>query len=381
MMQYRKFGQLDWQVSALGFGCMRLPILEGNSAKIDEAEAARMLAHAIDQGVNYVDTAYPYHGGQSEIFVGKFLKNGYRQKVRLATKLPCWLVESSADFDKYINDQLNKLQTDHIDFYLLHALGKERWTKMNTLGVLPWAEKAITDGRIGCLGFSFHDDFEAFQQIIDATDLWKFCQIQYNYMDVDEQAGMKGLQYAAAKGLAVVIMEPIRGGHLANPPQPVQMLWDRAPIRRSAVDWALQWLWNQPEVTLTLSGMSTMQQVEENLRSAELASVGSLSQAELDLVNQVRDQYKSLSQIPCTQCEYCLPCPSGVNIPRNFAVYNEYAMYGQLEHARVAYNQWIPADQRADQCLDCKNCEDLCPQHIPISEWLPRIHELLATSK
>jgi predicted aldo/keto reductase-like oxidoreductase len=244
-MKYRTFGKLDWKPSALGFGAMRLPRIDDDPAQIDEPEATRMVRYAIDQGVNYVDTAYPYHRETSETFLGRALQDGYRERVKLATKLPCWKVETFDDFDRYLNEQLAKLQTDHIDFYLLHALNKETWPKMRDLGALRWAEGAQADGRIGHLGFSFHDKYEVFQEIVDATDLWMFCQIQYNYMDVEEQAGTKGLQYAAGKGLAVVIMEPLRGGRLTQyVPPAVQQIWDSAPVRRSPADFALQWLWN-----------------------------------------------------------------------------------------------------------------------------------------
>jgi len=249
-MQYRRFGKLDWKVSALGFGAMRLPVIDKDQSRINEPEAMKMIHYAFDHGVNYIDTAWPYHGGTSEGLVGRALKDGYREKVKLATKLPCWAVQTVQDCERILNTQLERLQTDHIDFYLLHGLNKARWPDMRDMGVLKWAEKAKSDGRIGHLGFSFHDDFEVFQEIIDGYDGWTLCQIQYNYMDTEYQAGTKGLKYAAEKGLAVVIMEPIRGGQLAkNPPESVAELWKTAERQWSPAEWALQWIWNQPEVS------------------------------------------------------------------------------------------------------------------------------------
>jgi len=380
-MQYRQFGKLDWKVSALGFGCMRLPTKGGDSSSIDEPEATRMLHYAIDHGVNYLDTAYPYHGGNSELVVGRALKGGYREKVRLATKLPCWKVEAAEDFDKFLNEQLEKLQTDQIDFYLLHALNEESWHKMRDMDVLERAEKAIADGRIGHIGFSFHDKYEVFQEIVDAYDRWTFCQIQYNYVDVENQAGTKGLKYAVSKGLTVVIMEPIRGGQLVNPPEPIQELWDTATKKRAPAAWALQWLWNQPEVPVVLSGMSTMEQVEQNVASASVSAPGALTTEELALVGRVRDAYQELCPIPCTKCGYCMPCPNGVDIPRNFEIYNEGVMYDKPDHARQAYNSWLSEDKRASACVQCRECEELCPQSILISEWMVRVHEVLGEGK
>jgi predicted aldo/keto reductase-like oxidoreductase len=389
-MQYRTFGRTDWRPSALGFGCMRLPILENDPARIDEPEATRMLRTAIDRGVNYVDTAYAYHRGTSEPFVGRALRDGYRQRVRLATKLPSWLIQAPGDFDRYLDEQLQRLETETIDFYLLHGLGRVRWHNLRDLGVLEWAERAMADGRFRHLGFSFHDDYAAFQEIVDAYDDWTFCQIQYNYMDEDHQAGVKGLRHAAARGLAVVVMEPLRGGMLAqNIPPAVQAQWDGAQtlrvsetlrvFPRTPADWALQWVWNQPEVSLALSGMNSMQQVEENLASASCSAPGTLTPDELALIGRVKDAYRELCPIPCTDCRYCQPCPNGVAISRVFAIYNEAVMYNALDRSRMVYEQWMSEDERADCCLACGECESACPQGIEIIEWLKKADQLLSS--
>jgi predicted aldo/keto reductase-like oxidoreductase len=377
-MQYRTFGKLDWKPSALGFGAMRLPTIDDDPAQIDEPTATRMVRYAIDHGVNYVDTAYPYHRENSERFLGRALQDGYRERTKLATKLPCWKVEAAEDFDRLLDEQLEKLQTDHIDFYLLHSLNKNTWSKMRDLNVLRPAEGAIADGRIGHLGFSFHDKYEVFQEIIDASDLWTFCQIQYNYMDIDYQAGTKGLKYAAEKGLAVVVMEPLRGGRLTKSvPPPVQAIWDRAQAKRTPAEWALQWVWNQPEVSVVLSGMSTVQHVEENVESAGRSRPGSLTSEELALYDQVRETYQALSPIPCTDCKYCLPCPNGVNIPRVFEIYNDLMMYGDEQGAQMVYNNFLDAEARADNCIECGECLEKCPQTIEIPDWLAKVHKVL----
>lgn len=381
-MQYRKFGKLDWKASALGYGCMRLPLENPQeNSSIDEKEATRLLYYAIDHGVNYVDTAYGYHGSNSERFVGRALKGGYREKVHLATKLPCWKVETEQDFDKLLNEQLGKLQTDHIDFYLLHGLNADRWHKVRDLDVISWAEGAIADGRIRHLGFSFHDKTEVLKEIIDFYSGWTMCQVQYNYIDIENQAGTEGVKYAASKGLAVVVMEPILGGRLVNPPDEVQALWNTALRKRKPAEWALQWLWNQPEVTLALSGMSAMNQVEENIASAERSGVGSLNSDELALVTQVRNKYQDISPIPCNKCNYCMPCPNGVNIPRVFEIYNQGLIYNQQDGSRKAYNRWIPELERANNCIACNDCEELCPQFIKISQWMPVVHDVLGENK
>ncbi len=377
-MQYRQFGKLDCEVSALGYGVMRMPILDKDSSKIDEPEATRILRYAIDQGVNYVDTAYVYHAGSSEPFLGRALQDGYRERVHLATKVPSALVERSEDFDRYLNEQLQRLQTDHIDFYLLHAMNKKYWAKLSELGVLDWMVKAKASGRIRYMGFSFHDTVDTFKGIVDASDAWDFCQIQYNYMDIERQAGTEGLKYAAAKGLPVVIMEPLLGGRLVEPPEAVQAVFDSAPVKRSPADWALQWLWDQPEIAVVLSGMSTMQQVEENLRSADGSKIGSLTAEDQKVIVQVREKYQALCPIPCTRCEYCLPCPNELNIPQILSQFNSGKMYNKPDIARAMYKMFNPEGKRAEDCIACRDCESRCPQQIPISEWMVHVHEVLA---
>jgi len=376
-MKFRKFGSLDWQASVLGFGAMRLPVIGKDTSRIDGPAAIEMIRHAVDQGVNYVDTAYTYHEKQGEKVVGRALLNGYRQKVKLATKLPSWLVEKPDDFDRFLDEQLDKLQTDTIDFYLLHALNTTYWPKLRDCKVLNWAEEAIADGRIHHLGFSFHDEFEIFKDIVDACDLWTFCQIQYNFMDIEYQAGTKGLEYAADKGLAVVIMEPLRGGQLTlKVPESVSKLWKSASVQRTPADWALQWIWNHPQVSVVLSGMSSMQHVLENLESADRAGAGKLSETEVVLVDKVREEYRRLAPVPCTNCKYCMPCPNGVEIADILKYYNDALIYDNPRAPRFLYST-LSKDKQADNCVECFECEEKCPQGIPITEQLKKAHALL----
>jgi len=380
-MQYRKFGKLDWPVSALGFGFMRLPIIGEDSGNIDQEKTNEMLHSAINAGLNYVDSAYVYHNQKSEVALGLALQGGYREKVRIATKLPIWLVEKADDFDRMLDEQLKRLQSDAIDFYLLHSLDQGKWQKILELGLLKKAEAALADGRIGCLGFSFHDGLDTFKQIVDGYDGWTFCQIQYNYMDIAYQAGKAGLQYAAAKGLAVVIMEPLRGGRLAADLPAAAPLWAQAQNQRKPAEWALQWLWSQPEVSVVLSGMSTLEQAQENLASADRSRIGLLTGEELALVDKVRQTLAGLSPIDCTRCEYCLPCPNGVNIPRVFDYYNRVAMYDDLQGMRWQYKEFMEDVQKAANCIQCGECLPKCPQSLPISDWMPVIDGVLTKAQ
>ena len=371
-MKYRKFGKLDWQPSALGFGAMRLPIIDGDPGRIDEDEAIQMIRYAVDHGVNYIDTAYPYHRGNSEIVVGKALEDDYREKVKLATKMPVWLVNSYADMDQFLDEQLRKLQTDHIDFYLFHGLRRERWFKLRDLNVFEWVENTIADGRIGHLGFSFHDEYDVFKDIIDSYKGWTFCQIQYNYMDTEYQAGTRGLRYAAIKGLGVVVMEPLKGGWLAIPPPEIQAIWDEAEIKRTPAEWALQWVWNHPEISLALSGMSTMNHVIENVESASRSGPRMLTEAELKLIARVREKYLEYGFIGCTSCRYCMPCQEGVDIPKILALYNEYFIKSQDSEVISKYRMEVPPEKQAGICIRCGTCENLCPQQLPIRNLLSK---------
>ncbi len=379
-MNFRDFGRLDWRVSALGFGCMRLPTLDGNplGSNIDQAQAERMIHCAIEGGVNYFDAAYVYHEGASEVVLGKALRAGRRDKVNLATKSPVWQIQSGGDFDRLLNEQLCRLQTDHIDFYLLRALNRKRWQdSVLQHDLLAKADAAIRDGRIGHLGFSFHDCYESFPEILDGYDHWAFYQIQYNYMDTENQAGVNGLKLAAAKGLVVVVMEPLLGGRLANPPAPIREVIDRSTARRSPADLALQWLWDQPEVSVVLSGMSTLPQVEANLDSANHSRVHSFEATDFGLIAQLQRRYRERTLIPCTKCNYCTPCPNGVNIPLNFEIFNNAHLHEDVPGARLRYQLFLGDDARAGACVDCDTCEPQCPQQIPISDWMPKVHALL----
>ena len=368
-MLYREFGKTGKRVSALGFGCMRFPTLEDGKT-INEIEATKMLHHAIDSGVNYIDTAYPYHYGESEPVVGRALKNGYREKVYLATKLPSWLVKSREDMDKYLDEQLVRLQTEYIDFYLIHSLNRKFRDNVVENGLFDFMDSALASGRIKHIGFSFHYNLDLFKEIVDSYD-WDFCQIQYNFIDEDYQAGTAGLEYAASKGLGIVVMEPLRGGKLVSKvPEEVMKIWESAEVKRTPADWALRWVWNHPEVSLLLSGMSAMSHVVGNLKSSENALANSLSAEEPGIIERVKAFYKSRIKVNCTACGYCMPCPTGVSIPTAFELYNDAIMFDDVAGHKKSYNQFVKPEMRASQCVECGRCETLCPQNIPIIEKL-----------
>jgi predicted aldo/keto reductase-like oxidoreductase len=367
-MLYRTVPKTKDQVSILGFGCMRLP--PGTLGGIDEERAIRQIRYAIDQGVNYFDTAPVYHMGKSEPLLAKALSGGYREKVRIATKLPPWSVRKRSDMDAILAGQLATLMTDHIDYYLLHSLTGSTWKRLQGLGVLEFLDSAKKDGKIVNAGFSFHGDLPSFKEIVDAYD-WQFCQIQYNYLDENNQAGTEGLRYAASRQLAVMVMEPLRGGNLASPvPPEVQKVWDEAPVRRSPAEWAFRWLWDHPEVTVVLSGMNDERHLEENIRIAGTALPGSLTDEERATVEKARETYARLMRVPCTGCRYCMPCPAGVNIPECFAAYNHVALFPESGNARFQYlfrvGGIVGERSYAGLCRKCGRCSRTCPQHIDI---------------
>ena len=401
-------GSLDWDVSVLGFGAMRLPTKQVKDEKtqetknvIEEREAIKMLRYAIDNGVNYVDTAYPYHGGESEVIVGKALKEGYREKVHLTTKLPMWMVKSTEDFDTFLNQQIERLQTNP-DIYLFHGLNKNRLEKIKELNLIEKMEQAKERGLIKHIGFSFHDKFEVFKEIIDFYD-WDCCQIQFNYLDIDYQACTKGLEYAEAKNIAVIVMEPVRGGKLAIPDDQLESrieikeVLEASKIKRKMADWALQFVWNHSEVSVVLSGMSTMQQVTENIDSANSSSVDSLTDDELDTISDLRKAYDKYLVVPCTNCEYCLPCPNDVSIPSVFRLLNEVAYWGESGRQRITffYNYMIKTQEDIEErkskgeeisgaatlCIQCGECLEKCPQQIEIPDFMEKANEIFENGK
>jgi predicted aldo/keto reductase-like oxidoreductase len=377
-MQYRTFPKIpDLKISTLGFGCMRLPVVNGEAARIDEPQATALIHQAIESGVNYLDTAWPYHANQSEPFVGRALKGEWRSKVQLATKHPVWMVNTEADWEKYLDLQLQRLATDRIDFYLLHALAAERWEALQRFKGFAAMERAKKDGRIGHLGFSFHGPLDVFKKICDGYD-WEFCQIQYNFLDEGFQAGTEGLNYAAARRIGVVVMEPLRGGALAKAPEPVQRLWARSTRGWSPAEWALRWLYAHEDVVTVLSGMNSQSQLVENLRVAGEATVGGLGADDLELVEAVKKIYQAKTRVPCTTCGYCLPCPNEVSIPDILNLFNAAAMFESKQNPRFVYQHYFLGDGAgADQCTKCGECLPKCPQSIAIPDRLEEAHAFL----
>lgn len=373
-MQKVPFGKLGFDVSRLGMGCMRLPTMQKDGKTVIDREAAiSMIRSGIDQGINYVDTAYPYHDGESEIVVGQALKGGYREQVKLATKLPIWLVKEEKDMNRLLDEQLKKLDVPYVDFYLLHAMNKDRMELMRSLNYKKFFQEALADGRIRHAAFSFHDDKDCFLDILHDYDNWSMAQIQYNYLDDDKQATEEGLKAAGKAGVPLVIMEPLRGGALANPPADVQQLMEGYEVKRSAVEWAFSYVANYAEVATILSGMSSQQQLDENIRIFDSLTVGGLTDADKAFVKQIKETYLARVPIGCTGCRYCVPCPNDVFIPSVFHSYNENAMLGQDWKHNWGYGNLVKDGHDASKCVGCGACEAQCPQSLPIIELLSKI--------
>lgn len=375
-MKYRTFQKTGEKISLLGFGTMRLPVVNGEFAKVDEAEATQMIRSAIDRGINYVDTAYMYHDGFSEVAVGKALKDGYREKVFLADKMPVWMAKSEEAVEKIFEDQLKRLDVDCIDFYLVHNITVPIWERVLKLNTLAFLEKRKAEGKIKHIGFSFHDEYELFEKVIQAYP-WDFCQIQLNYMDSDFQAGEKGLKLAGSLNIPVIIMEPLKGGKLTDKiPQSVEAFWSQAPVKRTPAEWALRWVADFPEVLTILSGMNTMEQVDENIRILTDADPNSLTKEEHKVIKNVGEEYKKLIQYSCTACKYCLPCPIKIDIPTVIGFYNDWFLFDGNQKIKDDFFTWISPKARPSICETCKACEDHCPQHLPISDIMKKAADL-----
>ena len=367
-MQYRldKYGN---PVSILGFGCMRFQRKQG---KIDMALAEKQIMQAFEGGVNYYDTAYIYPG--SEAAIGEiFEKNNIRSQVRISTKLPHYLIKNKEGLDKLFNEELKRLRTDYVDYYLMHMLtDTATWKRLKEMGIEQWLEEKKASGAIRQVGFSYHGNTETFCNLVDAYD-WDFCQIQYNYMDEHTQAGRRGLKYANEKGLPVIIMEPLRGGRLVNQlPEAAKTLFSKHPSGATPAQWAFRWLWDQPEVTVVLSGMNTEQMVKENLDTADAACVGMLGSDEQQLLADVVKAFNATVKVGCTGCGYCMPCPKGVDIPGTFNAYNMHYREGWFQGLReyfmcTTFRKNVSA---ASQCIGCGKCEKHCPQALPIRKHL-----------
>lgn len=377
-MQYVDFGKQGLKVSRFGMGCMRFTRTKNDKGEdvIDEKLAISLIRHAIDMGVNYFDTAYCYDG--SEEILGKALKDGYREKVVIATKFPAWEPETYEDCRKYLEIELKRLQTDYIDIYLVHNLNQLNYDRMKKLDVTRFFDELIHEGKIRYKGFSYHGDPDLFKEVVDSYD-WDVCLIQLNFLDQYHQAGVEGLKYAASKGLSVNIMEPLRGGFLANnAPEEVKKLLDDYPDRRSLVEWAFRWLYNMPEVAVVLSGINTMEQLEDNIRIFEHSPSNVMEREELDLIEKIKNAYSNKAAVGCTGCRYCMPCPSRVVIPDIFKIYNDIPMYGELKWAKNMYNLVATeAGKDAGNCIECGKCTTLCPQGIDIVSTLKEAHNIL----
>ena len=375
-MKYSNFINEDTKTSRLGFGLMRLPVIENEDSLINYKESRKLVVKALELGINYFDTAYVYHGRQSEIFTGEVFNEETRSKIYLATKLPLWKIEKEGDFEFLLDAELTKLQTDYIDFYLMHALSKERVEMIEKHDIYNSMVKAKKEGKVKYIGFSFHDDLELFKHIID-TYQFDFCQIQLNYLDENYQAGLEGMRYAKEKGLGVVVMEPLRGGQLANLPESItDNLKGKTPASLG-----FSYLLNYDEIDVILSGMNTIEQIEENVAIFDKVTPNSLNEEEKSEINYLKEEIASRLKVDCTRCNYCMPCPTGVKIPAVFAIYNNKYIFEQGEKANSAYEKLVKNENGQPQCIECGKCESACPQHLQIISDLKSAHNDLLGGK
>lgn len=382
IMLYRELGQTGEKVSILGFGAMRFPTINNQANKIDEKEASSMLKYGIDNGINIIDTAYSYHTldfnepGESEPFIGKFLSTGYREKVLISTKLPSWIVEKKGDMEKFLDQQLERLQTDSIDIYLLHSLKKDYWENLTNLDVFEFMDTILGDGRVKHIGFSFHDELDLFLEILDSYD-WEVVLTQMNYLDEGYQSGINGVQYLSSINMGNMIMEPLRGGRLVeNIPREIQSIWDTAPTKRSPLQWAFQYLWDMEGISTVFSGMSSIEQVKENVAIADIGYPNTLNQEDKNLIKEVARTYRQRKDIDCTQCNYCMPCPEKVAIPTCFKEYDIAKMLDNPEASSMQYFSLLDEENYASSCTECGDCVPMCPQMINIPEELKKVKKL-----
>jgi predicted aldo/keto reductase-like oxidoreductase len=378
-MKYRRFGRLDWKVSALGFGLAQLPSADKDPPHIDEAESVKMLRYAIDRGVNFLDAGSPLvFKSNQHLFhlLQEALKDDYRQKIKIAATVPSFKINAPADFDRYLEDLLKWLHEDSIDFLLLGGLNRDSWPRLEGMDILSRVETAIADKRISHIGFFFHDQYQFLRNIIEAYDNWALCQFHYSYMDVDHHPGVSGLKYAGDNGLGVVVAKPLMGGRLTGkPPETVAQIWSSAEPKRTPAEWGLRWVWNDPEVSTAVVDMSSLEQVRANIALVENAKTGSFTVPEELVISRVIDAYRELKPIPCTACRGCMPCGQGIDAPRIFEIYNDAIMYNDTGTAKSIYRL---EHHNIDSCNECGTCANACGKRIPIPEWLKIARKLLA---
>ena len=379
-MLYRVLGKTGLNVSAFGLGVMRMPVTDPDDSKtLDFERGVEMIRYAIDHGVNYFDSAYVYHGGRSEELLGAALRDGYREKAIIATKLPLSDVKSPQDMDDMLNTSLRRLGVDQIDIYLMHGVKVDKWPNMLSMGVQAFLDRAKADGRIRFAGFSYHDSFDFFKKVLSDYD-WDMTMIQLNYIDEHFQAGVEGMRHAAGKGVGVAVMEPLKGGSIVkSTPEVVRSIFDGAPVRRSLAEWAFRWVADHPEVAVVLSGSNDLPMLKDSIRILSESPPGCMSDSDREVIKRVQTHYRDGIKVPCTGCEYCIPCPKGIPINMVFQYYNEACAMDTFERQKQRYHKHFTSRNRdVSACIECGECEAKCPQKIEIRKQLKETHKMLA---